>query len=100
MRGAGAERTILAITNLPRLNARALISALPYRIKQAAEEDAFRLYLAKCARLMTENLARLSPGASYIAKEFHELTNPNRDEQSGEEIAADVFRRAGIEVIT
>lgn len=82
------------------MNARALLTALPCQIRRAAEEDAFRAYMAECARLLTENTMRAVGYGSYIQVKYHELIRPQKlDTRSGEEIAADVLKRAGIEVI-
>ena len=40
------------------------------------------------------------PGGSYIKIEYADIINPKpKDERSGEEIAADIIARMGLEVI-
>lgn len=59
----------------------------------------FRDYIARCARLLTENTAKICSG-SYIRKEYTDLIELKpQDNRSAEEIIADVTEKAGIEVI-
>ncbi|MEE1060150.1 MAG: hypothetical protein U0K92_12330 [Treponema sp.] len=49
--------------------------------------------------MATENTAKMSQGA-YTAARFYDIINPKPVEnRSGNEIAADIIKRAGIEVI-
>ena len=61
---------------------------------------AYRIYVAECLRVMTENTAKQS-GGSYIDKPFADLIGNNKpkDERTAEEIIADVTKRAGLEVV-
>lgn len=44
-------------------------------------------------------MAKVS-GGSYMTAKFEDIINPNPvDNRTGEEIAADIIKRAGIEVI-
>ena len=63
------------------------------------EDKAVKIYYAECLRIISENTAKMSDG-SYITAKFADIINPKPvDKRTGEEIAADIIRRAGIEVI-
>ena len=63
------------------------------------EEKAVKIYYAECLRIITENTAKMS-GGSYISAKFADIINPKPvDNRTGEEIAADIIKQAGIEVI-
>ena len=67
---------------------------------QSQQRDlAYRIYVTDCLRMVTENAAKMSQGA-YTAARFYDVINPKHvEKQTGEEIAADIIKRAGIEVI-
>ena len=67
---------------------------------QSQQRDlAYRIYVAECLRMIGENTAKVS-GGSYMTAKFEDIINPNPvDNRTGEEIAADIIKRAGIEVI-
>ena len=67
---------------------------------QSQQRDlAYRIYVTDCLRIVGENTAKIS-GGSYITAKFADIINPNPvDNRTGEEIAADIIKRAGIEVI-
>ena len=63
------------------------------------EDKAVKNYYAECLRIITENTAKMG-GGSYITAKFADIINPKPvDNRTGEEIAADIIKRAGIEVI-
>ena len=69
------------------------------RFNQHQRDLAYRIYVADCLRMATENTAKMSQG-SYTAARFYDIINPKPvDNRTGEEIAADIIKRAGIEVI-
>jgi hypothetical protein len=69
------------------------------RFNQHQRDLAYRIYVADCLRMATENTAKMSQG-SYTAARFYDIINPKPvDNRSGNEIAADIIKRAGIEVI-
>lgn len=69
------------------------------RFNQHQRDLAYRIYVTDCLRMATENTAKMSQG-SYIAARFYDIINPKPvDNRSGNEIAADIIKRAGIEVI-
>lgn len=67
---------------------------------QSQQRDlAYRIYVADCLRIISENTAKMG-GGSYITAKLDDIINPNPvDNRTGEEIAADIIKRAGIEVI-
>lgn len=63
------------------------------------EDKAVKIYYAECLRVITENTAKMG-GGSYITAKFADIINPKPvDNRPVEEIAADIIKRAGIEVI-
>ena len=59
----------------------------------------YRIYVANCLRIMTENTAKQS-GGNYMTAEYEDLIKPKKkDNRTGNEIAADVIRNAGIKVV-
>ena len=69
------------------------------RYNQHQRDLAYRIYVSDCLRMVTENTAKMSNGAYTVAK-FSDIINPKPVEnRTGEEIAADIIKRAGIEVI-
>ena len=63
------------------------------------EEKAVKIYFPECFRVITENTAKMS-GGSYISAKLSDIINPKPvDNRNGEEIAADIIKRAGIEVV-
>ena len=81
------------------MSAKAVNATIGYKIKQEFEIELHREYMAKCARICTENTAKLS-GGSYIGIEYSEMFHPKpKDNRTAEEIVMDVIAKAGIEVI-
>ena len=69
------------------------------RYNQHQRDLAYRIYVTDCLRIITENTAKMG-GGSYITAKFSDIINPKPvDNRAGEEIAADIINRAGIEVI-
>lgn len=68
---------------------------------QSQQRDlAYRIYVTDCLRIISENTAKMVMGGSYITANFSDIINPKpSDNRTGEEIAADIIKRAGIEVI-
>lgn len=63
------------------------------------EDKAVKIYYAECLRVITENTAKMG-GGSYITAKLSNIINPKpADDRTGEEIAAEIIRQAGIEVI-
>lgn len=69
------------------------------RFNQHQRDFAYRIYVTDCLRIISENTAKIG-GGSYITAKFEDIINPKPvDNRTGEEIAADIIKRAGIEVI-
>ena len=59
----------------------------------------YRIYVTNCLRIMTENTAKQA-GGNYMTAEYMDLIHPKKkDNRTGNEIAADVIRNAGIKVV-
>ena len=67
---------------------------------QSQQRDlAYRIYVTECLRMVTENTAKISNGSYTVAK-FEDIINPKHvDNRTGEEIASDIIKRSGIEVV-
>ena len=69
------------------------------RYQSQQRELAYRIYVTDCLRIISENTAKMC-GGSYITAKLADIINPKPvDDRTGEEIAADIINRAGIEVI-
>ena len=69
------------------------------RYKSQQRDLAYRIYVSDCLRIISENTAKIC-GGSYITAKLADIINPKPvDNRTGEEIAADIINRAGIEVI-
>ena len=69
------------------------------RYQSQKRDLAYRIYVTDCLRIITENTAKMG-GGSYITAKFADIINPTpADDRTGEEIAADIIKRSGIEVI-
>ena len=69
------------------------------RFNQHQRDLAYRIYVTDCLRIISENTAKMGNG-SYITAKFADIINPKPvEKRTGEEIAADIIKRAGIEVI-
>ena len=69
------------------------------RFNQHQRDLAYRIYVTDCLRMVTENAAKLSKG-TYTEARFYDIINQKPVvNRTGEEIAADIIKRAGIEVI-
>ena len=69
------------------------------RFNQQQRDLAYRIYVTDCLRIISENTAKMG-GGSYITAKFADIINPKPvDNQTGEELAADIIKRAGLEVI-
>ena len=69
------------------------------RYKTYQREVAYRIYVTDCLRMMAENTARFAKG-TYVKKRYADfLQKPAKDNRTGEEIVADVVKKAGLVVI-
>lgn len=59
------------------MSVRTILSTLPYKLKDDVEEYAYKQYVARCLRILTENTAIVSLGqGKYIKKEYDDIINP------------------------
>lgn len=67
---------------------------------QSQQRDlAYRIYVSDGIRIISESAAKAA-GGTFMSKRFSDLIKPKTtDTRSGEEIAADVFKRMGVSVI-
>ena len=67
---------------------------------QSHQRDlAYRIYVTDCLRIIGENTANMG-GVAYISAKFSDIINPKpADNRTGEQVAADIIKMAGIEVI-
>ena len=69
------------------------------RQQAKAEQQAFACYVADAVKIITENTAKYASG-SYMKMRFMDVMKPQKKEwRTGEEIAADVIRSAGLVVV-
>lgn len=69
------------------------------RYTEYQRDVAYRIYVTNCLRMITENSAK-SGGGSYIKVSFADILYPKIvDSRTGDEIARDVIKSAGLEVI-
>ena len=69
------------------------------RFNQHRRDLAYRFYVSECLRMIGENTAKVG-GGSYMTAKFEEIIIQKPDDnRTGEELAADIIKRAGIEVI-
>ncbi len=55
----------------------AILATLPFKMKDDLEEYAYKQYVTRCLRIMTENSAFLTNGnGKYVAKEYDDIINP------------------------
>lgn len=81
MRKFGGERVIRSLFSFLRgMSIRGILAALPYAIKKDIEEEAYRLYMTTCIRLLTENTAKAVPGeATYITADYESIVHPKAE---------------------
>lgn len=69
------------------------------RYNMYQREVAYRIYVTDCLRMISENTANFAKG-NYMQKRYADfLQNPVKDNRTGEQIAADVIKKAGLVVI-
>ena len=69
------------------------------RFNQHQRDLAYRIYVTDRLRIISETTAKIA-GGSYLTAKFSDIINPKPvDNRTGEEIAADIIKMAGIEVI-
>lgn len=60
--------------------------------------ETYRVYVSDTLRIISENTARFGGGA-YIKQRYYDVINPPKvDTRTGDEIAEDIIKRAGLKV--
>ena len=72
-----------------------LIDHIIAEIKAEQKKRGFRMYIAENLRMIGENTARAVNGGKYITAKWEE-EQKQRDDRTGDEIAADIINRAGL----
>lgn len=101
MQECGRGRVIHALLSYScTFGIRAILSTLREKIRCDIEREQFRTYLADCLWAIAKNTA-MSCGGTYFETKYGEGVRQAKpqDNRTGDEIAADVIRRAGLEVI-
>lgn len=81
------------------MGARAILSALPFLLKQKAKEELYRAYIAESLYCIAENTAR-SVGGVCMTQKYTELINRKPpDTRTGGEIAAEVINKLGLKAV-
>lgn len=86
MAAGGRDSVTLALLSMPRMSARALLSALPVVMLERSKVTAYRVYTAEALRIMTENTAKYA-GGGYMKQKYSDMVNPKPEEaRTGQEI--------------
>lgn len=81
------------------MTARAILATISDIIKRQAEEESYKIYTAECLRIITENTA-IIVGGSCVSVSFADIIDPKPvDNRTGEEIVAEIIKKAGLEVV-
>lgn len=94
----GEERVINSLLySMPRLRARATISALPFAVKRNIEDEIFKGYVTDALKVMGENTAAFSGEGKCMAMRYCDIIKPDRkktaETRSGDDIAEDVISK-------
>lgn len=66
----------------------------------AQRQEAYEIYVSESLRAIAENTAALAGGGRYMKAGFMDIIKPKKqDKRTGEEIAADVIKKAGLKVV-
>ena len=67
------------------MSSKAILATLPYKINADIEQEVWREYMARCARICTENTACLG-NVRYISVEYDDIIhkNPQINQKQGE----------------
>ena len=68
------------------------------RLNDRAKTEAYRIYVTDALRVVAENTARFASG-NYIKARYADMIEPKKqDNRTGDEIVADIIKRAGLVV--
>ena len=64
------------------------------KANQQAKDTAYRVYVTDCLKLIAENTVNIS-----LKSRYYDIIHPKKvDERTGDEIVADIIKRAGLVV--
>ena len=64
------------------------------KAKQQVKDTAYRVYVTDCLKLITENTGNIS-----LKSRYYDIIHPKKvDARTGDEIVADIIKRAGLVV--
>ena len=68
------------------------------RLNERTKTEAYRIYVTDALRVVAENTARFASG-NYIKARYADMIEPKKqDNRTGDEIVADIIKRAGLVV--
>ena len=68
------------------------------RLNEREKTEAYRIYVTDALRVVAENTARFASG-NYIKARYADMIEPKKqDNRTGDEIVADIIKRAGLVV--
>ena len=68
------------------------------RLNERVKTEAYRIYVTDALRVVAENTARFASG-NYIKARYADMIEPKKqDNRTGDEIVADIIKRAGLVV--
>lgn len=80
MASGGRDGVTLALLSMPKMSARAILSALPVVILEQSKVTAYRVYTAEALRVITENTAKYF-GGGYLKIKYADMINPKPEEK-------------------
>ena len=79
---------------------RGILSTLRDMILRDVERERYRTYVADCLWAIAKNTANGFGGTFFEERYSERGRHPKEDHRTGDEIAADIIARAGLEVIS
>ena len=58
------------------MSARAILSTLPYRLKQLKNDELYKIYVTNCLKIITENTGNAIKEGKYITTSYYDIINP------------------------
>lgn len=80
------------------LSVKNYIISLPAKLKEQTERGIYEAYTAFCLQLISENTAKLSGGKAPFTSYADLISQKPHEKRSGDEIAANVISKLGLEV--
>lgn len=95
------QTIVCSLLQLKGLGARAIIAALPSLIKSELQKQAYQIYVTDSLQTIAENTAKFA-GGKVLQVRFADVleTKKKVEQKTGDEIAADVIKRAGLKVVS